>query len=100
MRKLCLALVLTTVLASRSFAADVSTAAAGAEPSYAEIKKQFEQDENLEGVRISTFTVTDVTVIYKGRYLVYKMSDLTAAQKPKIDKLIEAEKDRRRTQAL
>ena len=78
-----------------SFGAD-----GAAEPSYAEVKKQFEQDETLEGVRVSTFSATDVTVVYKGRYLVYKMSDLSESQRPKIEKLIDAEKTRRSAQAV
>ena len=95
MRKFCVALVLAMIVVLSSFGAD-----GAAEPTYAEIKKQFEQDETLEGVRVSTFTATDVTVIYNGRYLVYKLSDLSESRRPKIEKLIDAERERRRTQAV
>ncbi len=101
MRKLCIALLFAAALLSRSVGADIAaTQTSAPEPSYEQIKKQFEQDETLEGVRVSNFSASEVTVIYKGRYLIYKMSNLTEAQRPKIEKLIAAEKDRRRTQAV
>jgi len=101
MRKLCLALALVSFVHFFSWGAEAAATSTGAsELSYAEIKKQFETDDSLEGVRISTFTATDVTVIYKGRYLVYKISSLTETQRPKIEKLIETEKERRRAQAI
>jgi S1-C subfamily serine protease len=96
MRALCLALVLLLPTVFRSLAADASTS----ELSYDEVKKQFEKDESLEGVRVSTFTATEMTVVYKSRYLVYKLSSLTETQRKKIDQLIDAEKERRRTQAI
>src|SRR5687767_11439867 len=101
MRNLFVAFALALFAVIRSMGADIpATSAATSELSYDEIKKQFEKDETLEGVRISTFSASDVTVIYKGRYIVYRMSNLTEAQRKKIDSLIAAEKDRRKTQAV
>ncbi|HEY0548290.1 MAG TPA: serine protease [Verrucomicrobiae bacterium] len=101
MRKPCIVLALAIIVALRCPGADAPIAAAGAsELSYDEIKKQFEKDETLEGVRISNFSATDVTVIYKGRYIVYKLGSLGETQRKKIDGLIASEKERRKTQAV
>lgn len=100
MRKFCVALAALTIVLFPCMGAEAPAAANGSELSYGEIKKQFEQDETLEGVRVSSFTAADVTVIYKGRYIVYKLNSLTEAQRPKIEKLIAAEKDRLHTQAV
>ncbi len=101
MRNLLIAFALALFAVFQTVGADTAnTPAAPSELSYDEIKKQFEKDETLEGVRVSTFTANDVTVIYKGRYIAYKLSNLTEAQRKKIDGLIAAEKDRRRTQAV
>src|SRR6185503_3932864 len=97
----CIVLALAILVVLRSIGAEAPVAAANAsELSYDEIKKQFEKDETLEGVRISTFTANDVTVIYKGRYIVYKLGNLSEAQRKKIDTLIASEKERRKTQAV
>jgi S1-C subfamily serine protease len=100
MRKPCIVLAVAILVALRFITVDAIAATGASELSYDEIKKQFEKDESLEGVRISTFTASDVTVIYKGRYIVYKLSNLTEAQRKKIDALIASEKDRRKTQAV
>src|SRR5881392_4063775 len=84
MRKPCIVLALAIAVALRSLGADAPTAATStSELSYDDIKKQFEKDENLEGVRVSSFSATDVTVIYKGRYVVYKLANLGDAQRKK-----------------
>ena len=96
MRKPCIILALA-LIAALPFSA---TSALAAELSYDEIKKQFEKDESLEGVRVSNFSTTDVTVIYKGRYIIYKLADLGEAQRKKIDGLITAEKERLKTKSV
>src|SRR5215218_6105023 len=101
MRKPCIVLALAIIVALRFMSVEtLSAATSTSELSYDEIKKQFEKDETLEDVRISTYTASDVTVIYKGRYIVYKLSNLSEAQRKKIDGLIASEKDRRKTQAV
>ncbi|HWN96791.1 MAG TPA: serine protease [Methylomirabilota bacterium] len=99
MRQLCIALLFAALLPFQSSAADAPPLKP-AELSYDQIKKQFEQDEALEDVRVSNFSASEVTVIYKGRYIIYKMSNLTDTQRPKIETLISAEKERRRSQAV
>ncbi len=97
----CIVFALAIIVALRCIGAEAATAATSAsELSYDEIKKQFEKDETLEGVRISNFSATDVTVIYKGRYIVYKLSSLGETQRKKIDDLIASEKARRKMQAV
>lgn len=101
MRRFCIALTLAITIALRFVGANAAAATTGAsELSYDEIKKRFEKDEIMDGVRVSTFTASDVTVIYKGRYIVYKLNSLSDVQRKKIDGLITAEKERRKTQAV
>lgn len=80
----------------------------GAEPastniadlSYEQVKAQFEKDDSLEGVRISSYSAASVTVIYKTRYLTYQLDKLNATQRSRIDQLIAAEKEKRQAQGV
>jgi S1-C subfamily serine protease len=67
--------------------------------SYEQVKQMFEKDEKLEGVRISSFTASSVTVIYKGRYLNFDRAKLSPAQQVQIDALIARTKEQNQEQA-
>lgn len=63
---------------------------------YAELKKMFEEDETLEGIRVTGYTASQVTIVYKGRYLNYELNKLSPAQRAKVDNLLALEKEQRR----
>jgi S1-C subfamily serine protease len=68
--------------------------------SYAEVKQMFEKDESVAEVRVNSFSTNEVSLLYKGRYLTYKLGGLSGPLRTKLDGLIEAEKAKRREQAI
>src|SRR5687767_14066225 len=91
-----LAFIVAALLALPGFSAEVDVSSL----SYEQVKQLFEKDEKLEGVKISSFSASSVTVIYKGRYLNFDRAKLSLAQQSQIDALIERTKEQRTEQAV